>query len=130
MQKPEGRIPKAGLPTLIRISQGFGLRFRSEEIPSGGDHANGRGVIMSSALQARQATVLPPGSLAAPLFDEPRVAALPRNPIEFHLVLHFGPQLSTPCSRGLNVRSSPAPRSLPGSPHAFHRHLQHHSFSG
>ena len=79
----------------------------------------------SSAVIAGQAAVPQP---TLQFRNENAVISLQRNAIEYRLVLHFGPQLSTPCSRGLNVRPRPRTKAYKGSP-AFHRQLRHHSFS-
>ena len=84
--------------------------------------------MMSSAIEARPAAASQSGLTAVELCDETGLMVVQRNPIEFRLVLHFGPQLSTPCSRGLNLRPSPANRAFYNGAHAFHRHLRHHSF--
>jgi hypothetical protein len=76
---------------------------------------------------AGQAAVPQPGLTPLQFRNENAVVSLQRNAIEFRLVLHFGPQLSTPCSRGLNVRPRLATKGYKGSP-GFYRQLRHHSF--
>ena len=53
----------------------------------------------------------------------------PHRSIEFRCIVRFGPQLSTPCSRCLEV-SPPATLSLAQFPAPqFHRYLRCHTFT-
>jgi len=51
------------------------------------------------------------------------------GPFAFRFVVNFGPQLSTPCSRSLEVGPQTVPPTLPPSPSMFHRHLRCHTFA-
>jgi len=52
----------------------------------------------------------------------------PRRSIEFRFIVRFGPQLSTPCSRCLEVSPTPSPPLAPFPAPLFHRYLRCHTF--
>jgi len=56
-------------------------------------------------------------------------APRPRRSIEFRFIVNFGPQLSTPCSRCLEVSPPPTPPLVYSATPLFHRYLRCHTFT-
>ena len=55
-------------------------------------------------------------------------APAPRRSIEFRFVVNFGPQLSTPCTRCLEMSPPPSPPLIHSPAPQFHRYLRCHTF--
>ncbi len=53
----------------------------------------------------------------------------PARPFAFRFVVRFGPQLSTPCSRSLEVGPQTCPANPTPSVSRFQRHLRCHTFA-
>lgn len=56
-------------------------------------------------------------------------SSAPRRSIGFRFIVNFGPQLSTPCSRCLEMSPPPSPSVVHPTAPLFHRHLRCHTFT-
>jgi hypothetical protein len=56
-------------------------------------------------------------------------ASSPHRSIEFRFIVKFGPQLSTPCSRCLEVSPPPTSSLVQFPTPLFHRYLRCHTFT-
>ena len=63
----------------------------------------------------------------SPIPSEAQPSPVLRGPIQFRFVLHFAPQLSTPCSRGLGIKPRAGHPLSRAAPRMFQSYLQRHS---
>ena len=83
-------------------------------------------ILMSSATNENKLSTTDP---ALPEQKSPFPSPAPRRAIEFRFIVNFGPQLSTPCSRCLEVSPPPTPSLIQSPGQLFHRYLRCHTFT-